>query len=97
VGDDQLQHLELTRDIARSFNSLYGTEIFPEPQPILTQGNYYSHCHHPQTLYYHTTHHSMQSIVIDTAAIVITMSCSNGSVNRMVIMFLPLVQVVLKG
>jgi tryptophanyl-tRNA synthetase len=38
VGDDQLQHLELTRDIARSFNSLYGTEIFPEPQPILTQG-----------------------------------------------------------
>jgi tryptophanyl-tRNA synthetase len=31
VGKDQLPHLELTREIARRFNSLYG-EVFPEPQ-----------------------------------------------------------------
>lgn len=35
VGDDQLPHLELTREIARRFNSLYG-DTFPEPQPILS-------------------------------------------------------------
>lgn len=34
VGDDQLQHLELARDLARSFNSNYGHD-FPEPQPLL--------------------------------------------------------------
>lgn len=38
VGDDQLQHLELTRDIARSFNSLYQNDFFPEPRPLLTKG-----------------------------------------------------------
>src|ERR1700721_1475954 len=32
VGDDQSQHLELTRDIAQRFNSLYG-ETFVVPQP----------------------------------------------------------------
>jgi len=36
VGEDQVAHLELTREIARRFNSLYG-EIFPEPQPKLTE------------------------------------------------------------
>jgi tryptophanyl-tRNA synthetase len=36
VGDDQLQHLELSREIARKFNRLYG-DTFPEPQPALTQ------------------------------------------------------------
>jgi len=35
VGEDQLPHLELTREIARDFNSLYG-DTFPEPQPILS-------------------------------------------------------------
>lgn len=35
VGEDQLPHLELTREIARDFNSLYG-DVFPEPQPILS-------------------------------------------------------------
>lgn len=34
VGEDQLQHLELTRDIARSFNSRHGT-LFQEPLPLL--------------------------------------------------------------
>jgi len=36
VGEDQVQHLELTRDLARKFNIAYG-EYFPEPQPLLTQ------------------------------------------------------------
>ncbi|MFH1609106.1 MAG: tryptophan--tRNA ligase [Candidatus Bipolaricaulota bacterium] len=35
VGQDQLPHLEITREIARSFNRLYGT-TFPEPEPILS-------------------------------------------------------------
>ena len=36
VGDDQLPHLELTREIARRFNSLYNKDVFPEPEAILT-------------------------------------------------------------
>ncbi|MFO7816440.1 MAG: tryptophan--tRNA ligase [Thermodesulfobacteriota bacterium] len=36
VGQDQLPHLELTREIARRFNHLYG-EFFPEPEAKLTQ------------------------------------------------------------
>lgn len=32
VGKDQIQHLEVTRDIAKSFNSVYGKEIFPMPE-----------------------------------------------------------------
>jgi tryptophanyl-tRNA synthetase len=36
VGHDQLPHLELTREIARRFNYLYG-DLFPEPQPKLTE------------------------------------------------------------
>jgi tryptophanyl-tRNA synthetase len=35
VGDDQLQHLELTREIVRKFNRTFG-ETFPEPQAELT-------------------------------------------------------------
>jgi len=37
VGVDQVPHIELTREIARRFNSLYGNEIFPEPQALLTE------------------------------------------------------------
>ena len=36
VGEDQLPHLELTREIARRFNYFYGN-VFVEPQAILTQ------------------------------------------------------------
>ena len=36
VGDDQVAHLELCREIARRFNNLYGA-VFPEPQPMLTR------------------------------------------------------------
>ena len=35
VGEDQLPHLELTREIVRRFNSTYG-DVFPEPQAKLT-------------------------------------------------------------
>jgi tryptophanyl-tRNA synthetase len=34
VGDDQKQHVELTRDIAQRFNSIYG-ETFRLPEPII--------------------------------------------------------------
>jgi tryptophanyl-tRNA synthetase len=37
VGKDQLPHIELTREVARSFNSTYGS-VFPEPQAHLTPG-----------------------------------------------------------
>ncbi len=36
VGIDQAPHLELSREIARRFNHLYG-EVFPDPQTILTR------------------------------------------------------------
>jgi len=36
VGHDQLPHLEITREIARRFNHLYG-EVFPEPTALLTE------------------------------------------------------------
>lgn len=36
VGEDQLPHLELTREIGRRFNYLYG-DLFPEPQAMLTK------------------------------------------------------------
>ena len=35
VGDDQVQHLELTREICRRFNARYGN-VFPEPKPRLS-------------------------------------------------------------
>jgi tryptophanyl-tRNA synthetase len=38
VGEDQLPHLELTREIARKFNNLYKKDFFSEPKALLTQG-----------------------------------------------------------
>jgi len=35
VGEDQKQHLELTRDIAIKFNHDYGTEFFPITEPVI--------------------------------------------------------------
>ncbi len=37
VGEDQIPHLEITRELARRFNYIYGKEVFPEPQPLLTK------------------------------------------------------------
>lgn len=37
VGEDQIQHLELMREIARRWNARYGQGYFPEPQPLLTK------------------------------------------------------------
>lgn len=39
VGDDQLPHLEITREIARKMNEKYGCD-FPEPVQIKTKGHY---------------------------------------------------------
>ena len=36
VGIDQVPHVEITREIARRFNYLYG-DVFPEPEAVLTQ------------------------------------------------------------
>jgi tryptophanyl-tRNA synthetase len=35
VGEDQRQHLELTREIARKWNSAYGGDFFPEPEALI--------------------------------------------------------------
>jgi tryptophanyl-tRNA synthetase len=35
VGEDQKQHLELTRDVATKFNSDFGREVFTLPDPII--------------------------------------------------------------
>lgn len=39
VGEDQVQHLELTREICRKWNAQFGggEDYFPEPQPMLTE------------------------------------------------------------
>jgi tryptophanyl-tRNA synthetase len=36
VGKDQEQHLELSRELARRFNSQFDVEFFPEPAPLFT-------------------------------------------------------------
>ncbi len=36
VGEDQVPHVEISREIARKFNNQYG-EVFPEPEPLLTK------------------------------------------------------------
>jgi tryptophanyl-tRNA synthetase len=36
VGEDQLPHLELTREMARKFNRIFGV-VFPEPEPLVTK------------------------------------------------------------
>ena len=40
VGEDQVAHIEFTREVARRFNGFYpgrnGKEVLPEPQPLLT-------------------------------------------------------------
>jgi tryptophanyl-tRNA synthetase len=39
VGEDQVQHLELSREIARKWNAQFGggVDFFPEPKPLLTE------------------------------------------------------------
>jgi len=36
VGEDQKQHLELARDIAAKFNTDYGADLFPLPEPLVS-------------------------------------------------------------
>ncbi len=35
VGDDQKQHLELSRDIAQKFNNDFNVDFFPQPEPVI--------------------------------------------------------------
>ena len=35
VGEDQKQHLELSREIASTFNTRYDAEFFPQPEPVI--------------------------------------------------------------
>lgn len=35
VGEDQKQHLELARDTAQKFNTDFGVELFPQPEPLI--------------------------------------------------------------
>ncbi len=37
VGEDQLPHVELAREIVRRFHHLYHCTLFPEPKPLLTE------------------------------------------------------------
>ncbi|MEG1996854.1 MAG: tryptophan--tRNA ligase [Clostridiales bacterium] len=37
VGEDQVPHCEFTRELARRFNNLYGVDVFPEPEAILSK------------------------------------------------------------
>ncbi|MDA8131179.1 MAG: tryptophan--tRNA ligase [Elusimicrobia bacterium] len=36
IGKDQLPHLELSRDISRRFNHVFGTDLLCEPEPLFT-------------------------------------------------------------
>lgn len=38
VGEDQLPHVEMTREIARKFNNAYGN-VFPEPESLVTKAS----------------------------------------------------------
>lgn len=37
VGVDQVPHVELSREVVRRFNHQFNTDVFPEPQPMLTE------------------------------------------------------------
>lgn len=39
VGQDQKQHIEIARDIAKSFNSTYKTNYLVEPEPVIEKDN----------------------------------------------------------
>jgi len=37
VGEDQRQHIEITRDIAENFDRAYGRNVFPLPEPLISE------------------------------------------------------------
>jgi tryptophanyl-tRNA synthetase len=37
VGEDQIPHLELCREVVRRFNHLYNKQVFPEPQQLIAK------------------------------------------------------------
>ena len=38
VGQDQKQHIEITRDTAEKFNHTFGTDVFKLPNPLIVEG-----------------------------------------------------------
>ncbi len=36
VGEDQVAHLELAREVVRRFNNFFGADVLVEPKPLLT-------------------------------------------------------------
>ncbi|MBU1118510.1 tryptophan--tRNA ligase [Patescibacteria group bacterium] len=46
VGEDQVPHIELTRQIAKKFNTTFA-DLFPYPKPILSQGKRIMSLKHP--------------------------------------------------
>lgn len=42
VGNDQIQHLELTKRLATQFNSKFKTEIMQTPRPLLGKYNLFA-------------------------------------------------------
>jgi tryptophanyl-tRNA synthetase len=40
VGKDQAAHLEISREIARRFNRIVGEEVFPIPEPLISEVNH---------------------------------------------------------
>lgn len=49
VGEDQIQHLELARDIATTFNKTVRKPYFPLPRPIISKLT--PQCHHPVDIF----------------------------------------------
>lgn len=69
VGEDQSQHIELTRDIVRKFNSYTGEELFPEPEPVFISENYSTteHITTPDTAYRDNYYYMHDTTINETA------------------------------
>ncbi|MBU6500398.1 MAG: tryptophan--tRNA ligase [Patescibacteria group bacterium] len=64
VGDDQKQHLELTRTIARKFNAKFG-ETFTEPQPLFTAATRVMNLGEPERKMSKSRSHPQNVIFVD--------------------------------
>ncbi|HUZ92519.1 MAG TPA: tryptophan--tRNA ligase [Candidatus Paceibacterota bacterium] len=66
VGDDQLQHLELARTLARKFNAKFG-DTFTEPKPLLTQTPRVMNLAEPGRKMSKSRSHPMNVVYVDDA------------------------------
>ncbi|XP_061697498.1 tryptophan--tRNA ligase, mitochondrial [Syngnathoides biaculeatus] len=64
VGEDQVQHLELTQDLARIFNKRYGDHVFPEPRALLSSTRKIKSLRDPSSKMSKSDPHSMATIYI---------------------------------